>query len=394
MPVNSPVYNATIMLASFLAAGLITADMIQTGTLAAVYTLTGHLIVGDPVAAHADIYTSSGVVYIDMFNASNVKRSSWTYNGLDFFDATGAVVTRIATTTADATITVGSGMDYEEISDAEHSLPYFIMHDITINVYSGDYSGFIVNPHDGPGMITIRVYTGETATVGYIYAYNCQCLLSIINFTATSTTKSGFQFWSCSDVRLLNCSTTVSAGTQYGIYYANAKGSVTNGTISNRGAGVLAAGRSLVNLSNVAGSGNGTAIQCTDSVIFIGYANTIVGTVQNAAYQGGIITPLSGIDFSKQAISGLKVYTVQMGALAGVAYKYVDLDITADSWAVAPKVFAIQSELVGSSGKLVTKVDSNNITTTNIRVYVYSGDGSNVTCNAFDIWLLAIGEAA
>jgi hypothetical protein len=83
-----------------------------------------------------------------------------------------------------------------------------------------------------------------------------------------------------------------------------------------------------------------------------------------------------------------------MDALAGVAYKYVDLDVTADSWAAAPMVFAIQSELVGSSGKLITKVDGSNTTTTNIRVYVYSGDGSNVTCDAFNIWLLAVGAVS
>jgi hypothetical protein len=46
MPVNSPVYNATIMLASFLAAGLITADMIQAGTIQAAIAIAAILLVG------------------------------------------------------------------------------------------------------------------------------------------------------------------------------------------------------------------------------------------------------------------------------------------------------------------------------------------------------------
>jgi hypothetical protein len=233
-------------------------------------------------------YADDGVT--EMFNSTGITAA-----GIP--DRT-VVFAALDQTVADATITVGSGLDFEEILDAEHSLPFFIMHDITINVYSGDYSGFIVNPHVGPGMIYIRVYPGETATVGYIHAYNCQCLLNIVNFTATATNRSGFQFWSCLDARLLNCSTTVSAGTQYGIYYANSKGNVSNGTISNRNVGIFAASRSQISLVNVAGTGNDIGTQCTDSVIFMGTDNTITGTAEKATYQGGVITPSGGINFS------------------------------------------------------------------------------------------------
>ncbi len=89
-PENSAAFSVGRLMTKLLFAGIITADMVQTGTLHSNYTLTGSLTVGDPEAAHmaiAPVLNSGSKEYeLHTYNVDNgnkqYKVNSLTKQGL------------------------------------------------------------------------------------------------------------------------------------------------------------------------------------------------------------------------------------------------------------------------------------------------------------------------
>ncbi len=289
MTPDSKAYYATRGFFSYLAAGIITADIINAVTIA------GNKIYFGPIAGtHGELYVSGNVTYFDMYElvgATLYKRSSWTYNGLDFFNSDGTRSTRIATTTENKTITVGAGKDYAEISDAEASLPYIIAHDITIDVYTGDYAALITHPHIGNGKITIQEHTGETATIDYVDIRDCMCAITVKNFGLTSTTEYGAYFYKCLSASIIGCTCTAAAALKDGIVFSASKGVVNGCTVSNRLSGVRVNANSEVSILSTDGTGNGNyGIYCDSSVVHDSGGNTVTGAAgDRTSESGGLI---------------------------------------------------------------------------------------------------------
>ena len=116
------------LIAKMVVAGVVTADVIQAGTMSADRISGGTLMVGTAGAARSEMYSSGGSPLHRYYDASNVLRRSDTPDGIYFYDALGIASVKLATTTANATITVGVGKDFETIQEAIDSLPMFINH--------------------------------------------------------------------------------------------------------------------------------------------------------------------------------------------------------------------------------------------------------------------------
>jgi uncharacterized protein YjbI with pentapeptide repeats len=224
--------------------------------------------------------------------------------GYGLHDSSGNIITRIATTTQDATITVGSGKNYATIQEAISSLPSLINHTITIDVYTGTYlEDLTVRGFIGFGSLSIQKHAGETVNVSSISAANCTIPVYVRDITFTTPVSGSRDYVvnvSASGYTYLSGLTiTTSAPTKYGIYTTGGSSVIAyNCAISNKNYGVYAITNSIIGLASVTGSGNTVGIKTSGAQIFDNGSTTLTGTTPRIADSGGIVTPSGGLDFS------------------------------------------------------------------------------------------------
>jgi hypothetical protein len=201
-------------------------------------------------------------------------------------------------TTADATITVGSGMDYATIQEAIDSLPFIIVHDMTIEIYAGTYSeDLTLFSRIGKGSLLIKSHTGDTVTINSFYArglIGVQTTIYQLTVVGTvtlvsSTEDPAVMFRNCTNISAYKLTITESVTDRTGIRYDASSGIISQGTISNRQYGILAQNRSYVGIQSVAGTGNTYGTYCTGSIATDLNNNTITGTTPRTTADGGVI---------------------------------------------------------------------------------------------------------
>jgi hypothetical protein len=251
------------------------------------------IIIGDAAAAHAEIYVDSGVPKIDMYDASNVRKSSWHFDGLDFYDSLGTLSTRIATTTENRTITVGPGKDYPGPGEALATLPKILNHDITIYLYTDTYSDLTIQGFIGIGTLAIGIPDGEIATItGRISLNRCSCPIVISrsgtgHIVASGTSGNIVTIQQCNDFDVQYVQATGVGGTS-GFTVISSRGRLLGCEASNKDSYGFLFTRSDVTLSNISGSGNGRGIYATDSTIHGISSSTVSGTLDNE-YPGSFV---------------------------------------------------------------------------------------------------------
>jgi microcystin-dependent protein len=288
--------------------------------------------IGDPTGERTEIYldsTNGDRPTIDMYNTAGVLQSRWHYGGFDFFDALGAIATRLATTTEDKTITVGSGKNYATIQEAVNSLPMLIRHDIIIEVYAGAYAETVlIEGFIGPGTISVQNHTGDTVNVVSFSVTSCSLyLLSIKGFTVTKTTGHAVKIYGSNFVSCDTLAITDSAAFYAGIYfYRGCRGLITGCTVSNHGEAISIQNSCDVTITSCAGSGNDVGIHVHSSSAHDGGSNTITGTTPRRTESGGEIIPSTGLIGSSHGGSYVPAGAVMefAGSTAPTGYKLCD----------------------------------------------------------------------
>jgi hypothetical protein len=382
------------------------------------------VIVGDETAEHFDIFidsTDGDKPKIDSYDPANTLRASWHFEGLDFLDGAGAR-TRIATTTADTTLTVGVGQMFATIQAAIDSLPVFVNHIIIIEAYDGTYSeDVVIQGFMGTGSLTVQGHSGDIVNVSSFLVSDCVETVSVVlrNMTVTTTSQTAIKII-LSYAVCLNITITASAADQHGIDYSAATGQVDNCAVSNRITGVVAHYSPKVLLYNVSGTGNVYGIDSYASTIYDMYGNTITGTTPRVTVFGGIITDPEGDQFahfpkcvSRQDNTDNNVASSQLikmgwGYIPGAAANSITEVITFDeAFDDVPIIMVCSAGFKpGADGAPANSGDFTNngwvfaetrfCTATNFRIYLVSRDAAtnfSATNNYAYRWI-AIGTKA
>lgn len=255
----------------------------------------------DTAYAALDTYLNTTIaVFADMGTTTNITRTDWNTAWKNYYDEKTKLLTIITgSTTADATITVGSGKDYTTVQAAVDSLPMFINNDITITIYDGTYAeDVLISNKLGIGTLTIIKNAGDTVNIKSFWILRCDCSVSLENFTVTdgaaTARLSGIAADNCNKVDITGVGMTAAKTDYRGIMYLNSNGTVDGCTVSNRIFAIEAFGNSLVNVYDCDGTGNTVGLYAAGAIIFNGSGNTITGTTPIQATDGGIITDVEG----------------------------------------------------------------------------------------------------
>jgi hypothetical protein len=434
----------------------LSADKITAGTIDASVIDVTNLDASNVTAGtlSAD-YISGGTINGTTVNVVNLNAAEITVgkiNGSQIDDYT-INVSNINQTLSDATITAGSGYTYTNINLALQSLPQVINHAILIEG-DGTSDGVVTVPKfTGAGSVTVKNKTGTACTASQFILNGVDVDFTLDGFTL-SPTGGNFAVTvnRCDNVVVQNITTT-NTGTpsRNGISISSARVYIYNCTISNKLYAITVGALAQARIQNLSGTGN--SIYSNNGVLlnegghsgeFANLTGLIVNSgifvpTQGAKAKGldeymitgtpgangylalwnadsDLVTAgvtLSGAD--NKAITGtpgtsgnfaawnadgdlvdagqkIAAYAATMPALSASSFKSVDVDISGGNWASAPKIFPVQAAIPSGSQKLNIKVDSANVTTTSARIYVYTGDGTSVTCSSFPVWLLAVGQ--
>jgi hypothetical protein len=197
-------------------------------------------------------------------------------------------------TTANATLTVGAGQMFADPQAAFDSLPKIINHDIIIQNHEGTYGDVEISNLDGSGSVTMTRYASDTVNIASIFIHDCQARIIISSGIVTTTTQNAIYVLCCQSVYLSSVTITAVASDYEGIQFSNSSGTINRCTISNRGCGVYAEDNSVVQVNTIDGTGNLYGIYADGSICIDVGGNTITGTHEKGATNGGFITPPIG----------------------------------------------------------------------------------------------------
>lgn len=273
------------------AANSITAASGIIASLDAAKITTGEMsasrIKGDSLTLGGDANENG---YVTIKNASGVNAAFLDNTGYGLWDSTGTLITTIASTTANATLTVGSGKTYTTVQSAIDSLPMMVNHTITISVDAGTYAETVtISGKIGSGTIKIQPASG-TVNISRLVIYNCKCEVYItgaINITDTLNTRA-VDIYDCDHVTLYSGITiTGSATTKTGIVVRRSNVGLDTITISNRIIAVSGSYGANITTKNVGGSNNSTCFSMNDGAVMsesVSSPNTITNASGSVEY--------------------------------------------------------------------------------------------------------------
>jgi hypothetical protein len=363
---------------------------------------TERILAGDKVtvgtagAQRLELYASTGNPLIDMYDTGNNLRAKWGYTGLDFYDSTAASAERIATTTANATITVGpSGKDYTSIQDAINSLPKFINHDIVISIYDDTYAeDILLRGFSGSGTLTVQSANGQNAvSINSVKIFACN-----LGTNSAGTDYSGLTFGGYDDtdtisitedgtmsvaVKVVSSSVVslehllidgATPDLQKGVLCSGSKVKIHDVEIKDKTIGIQADYGAIVSLDLVTGSGNSIDLRVRDGGIISHYSQTLFGdTVVVDTDYGGLIVPVDG-------------------AVAVKESGWIDAD---ETWEyVSATSFTVpgdQRNLYSGGTKIRWEQDSG-VYYSNAISSTYSGATGKTTVTKHDGWVSADGD--
>jgi hypothetical protein len=384
---NAKIANATIQSAKIHS---IDTDVITVGDAAGKTRISGDTI--EVKDASAKTRAVMGDMYKDGQQYGFV---SYAADGVtEMFNSTGitaagipdrtVVYAALDQTTANATITVGAGMDYATIQAAINTLPHFINHSIIIEVYNGTYDeDVMVSNFQGPGYIKINGHTGETINIKSItISDNSQeCAIWLNNLTITDTADTAV-YVSNSYILFGYLTITAIAATKIGIRLDHSTGSLDNCVISNRSYGITARYNSEITLNTMSGTGNVTGIEASASIVHDMGGTTLTGTISRSAGAGGVITPSGGLDFSA------KYEQDDWGYIQGAAANYVTESVTfpvaydAGTYPIVKissagiKNTGAPSNLGDTNSNAAVLIETRVITNTGFDVYIFNRDAA------------------
>jgi hypothetical protein len=306
--------------ATKLTAGTIDTDVITVGDAAGKTRISGDTI------KVKDASNKTRAVMGDMYeNGASYGFVSYAADGVtEMFNSTGitaagipdrtVVYAALDQTTADATITVGSGMDYETPQAAIDSLPIFINHAIIISIDEGTYGAATIKGLLGGGSLTLKPNGNVSVTMPYLRIIGCKLANIQISAHDNSAQKIVFtedtydalyiedsSYFTIYNVDMVEGSKATLTNMGIRVVGASA-GSVGHASadvnITNKRAAINAATGSYVSTTNLAGSDNHYALYAFGGFIRWGTDNTITADTIALGVFGGLILPSSGINFA------------------------------------------------------------------------------------------------
>ncbi len=312
------------------------------------------------------VLDAAGVLGIDLKN-----------DGMRFYDNAGNLALLFNTTRQNKTITVGaagSGKDFTSIMAAWNTIPYLVVHNVTIEVDAGDYNeDLILDNRQGSGFVFIKGIGGE-ARVKTLTATDLYLQLFLSDITATTSTTNAFSLHRNKIVSMVNCKATAAAGGALrGLYCGQGEYSIQNCEFSNKPVAVYGSNGAHVLAIGLLGTGNTKAYVANYGTVEI-FGGSIAGAWDSTA---GIIIP-HAVGGGQTQIMGqtlwdgknLQIKTGHVTGLTTASWTYVPYGMTFTS---APRVVATFSK--DASGDW-HHVKTRNVTTTGFEITI---GGSSVS---------------
>ncbi len=246
------------------------------------------LVVGEEGSQRAEIYLDGDNPRVDMYDPDNLRRSSWGYDGMRFFDAAGATTELVSTTTAAKTLRVGPTRAYTTIQAAIDALPKIIAHSTSILVDSGTYNETVtINGFSGGGTLQIGPASGASVTVKAFFVYACSLMSLYISSITMSGNSPSIEITGSRRVSLVSITDIVSGVFGFRILQGSDV-SISSCVISNKSSAIFLENEATAAVLSTTGTGNGYSFFVSRSVLIDGSGNTIAGLMYTE--DGGIVS--------------------------------------------------------------------------------------------------------
>lgn len=178
---------------------------------------------------------------------------------------------------------------FKTIQHAIDLLPQCINHNITINIGAGTYNEDIkILGFYGKGILSIQTnnYTQNAVIVNSIYM---KCISIATNIFGFTILKPNFYIISCNYINIWKIWIVENYMSNCGLIINSSQGNVNEVTVSNKNVAIDVQTNSIIYLMGSTGSGNNTALESEESILFLLNNNNISATTAQAKLNGGQI---------------------------------------------------------------------------------------------------------